>query len=84
MSRYAVSGYVGIKLMADAIRRCGRDVTRPCVISELGKTSGFDTGGLSGAISLNNPDGHATPPLKLFQLTARDGSVKALTDFGAR
>lgn len=84
MSRYAVSGYVGIKLMADAIRRCGRSVTRACVIAELGKTHGFDTGGLSGPISLDNPAGHAAPPLKMFQLNARDGSVKALTDFGSR
>lgn len=83
MSRYAVSGYVGIKLMADAIRRCGRSVTRACVIAELGKTRNFDTGGLSGAISLDNPAGHAAPPLKMFQLNARDGSVKALTEFGA-
>ncbi len=84
MSRYAVSGYVGIQLMADAIRRCGRTVTRACVIAELGKTRGFDTGGLSGPISLDNPAGHAAPPLKMFQLNARDGSVKALTEFGAR
>ncbi len=83
MSRYAVSGYVGIKLMADAIRRCGRDVTRACVIAELGKTRAFDTAGLSGPIALDNPAGHAAPPLKMFQLNAQDGSVKALTEFGS-
>lgn len=84
MSRYAVSGYVGIKVMAEAIHRCGRTVTRACVIGQLGKLKNFDTGGLSGPISLDNPEGHAAPPLKLFQLNARDGSVKALTEFGAR
>ena len=43
-----------------------------------------DFSGLSGPISLDNPAGHAAPPLKMFQLNARDGSVKALTDFGSR
>ncbi|MCW5611773.1 MAG: ABC transporter substrate-binding protein [Rubrivivax sp.] len=84
MSRYSVSSYLGIKVMAEAIARCGRAVTKACVIGQLAKLKDFDTGGLSGPISLDNPQGHASPPLKMYQVNTRDGSVKALTEFGAR
>src|SRR5690606_29242165 len=30
LSRYSVSGYVGVLVMAEAIRRCGNDITRAC------------------------------------------------------
>ncbi|MET4578108.1 ABC transporter substrate-binding protein [Ottowia thiooxydans] len=81
LSRYSVSGYVAIKTMAEAIRRCGAQPTRTCVTGQLGSMKGFDTGGLSGPISLDNPQGHASPELKTFRVTAKDGSVKAVTDF---
>lgn len=84
LSRYAVSGYVAMKVMGEAISRCGKAVTRPCVIAELGKLKDFSTGGLSGPISLDNPAGHAVPALKLFQVDTKTSSVKSLTDFATK
>lgn len=81
LSRYSVSGYIGIYTAAEAIRRCNAQPTRACVTTQLASLKGFDTGGLSGPISLDNPQGHAVPPLKMFRVTAKDGSVKAVTDF---
>ncbi|MGD9942553.1 MAG: ABC transporter substrate-binding protein [Burkholderiaceae bacterium] len=81
LSRYSISGYVGIYTMAEAIKRCANRVTRACVTEQLGRLKDFDTGGLSGPISLNNPQGHAVPALKMFQVNAKDGSLRAVTDF---
>lgn len=81
LSRYSVSGYIGIKTMAEAISRCGPRPTRACVVDQLARLKGYETGGLSGPIALDNPQGNATPPLKMFQVNAKDGSVRAVTDF---
>jgi branched-chain amino acid transport system substrate-binding protein len=81
LSRYSVSGYIGIRTMAEAINRCAARITRTCVVEQLGRMKDFETGGLSGPISLDNPAGHAVPPLKMFQVSAKDGSVRAVSDF---
>lgn len=81
LSRYSVSGYIGIKVMVEAIKRCEQSLTRACVVDQLGKLKDFDTGGLSGPISLDNAQGHSAPALKMFQVTAKDGSVRAVSDF---
>ncbi len=81
LSRYSVSGYVGVRIMAEAISRCGATPTRACVIDQLAALKDFETGGLSGPVSLNNAAGHAAPALKMFRMTAKDGSTRAISDF---
>lgn len=80
-NRYTVSGYVGTKVIAEGIRRCGATVTRVCVIDQLSKLSNYSTGGLTGPISFNNPKGQAVLPIKLFQTEPATSSVKSVTDF---
>ena len=82
-NRYTVSGYVGTKVIAEGIRRCGANVTRVCVVAELNKLKNFDTGGLTGPLSFDNPKAQAVLPIKLFQTDPKQASVKALTDFVA-
>lgn len=82
-NRYTVSGYVGTKVLAEGIKRCGATVTRTCVVAELNKLKNFDTGGLTGPLSLDNPKGQAVLPIKLFQTDPKNASVKALTQFVA-
>ncbi|MBX3644628.1 MAG: ABC transporter substrate-binding protein [Rubrivivax sp.] len=82
-NRYTVSGYVGTKVLAEGIKRCGANVTRACVVEQLNKLNNFSTGGLTGPISLDNPKGQAVLPIKLFQTEPATASVKALTDFVA-
>lgn len=80
-NRYTVSGYVGTKVLAEGIRRCGANVTRACVVNELNKLKNFSTGGLSGPVSFDNPKGQAVLPIKLFQTDPASGTVKSVTDF---
>jgi branched-chain amino acid transport system substrate-binding protein len=42
--RYTFTSYTGAKVLFEAMRRCGRDLTRECTIAELEKTKGFESG----------------------------------------
>jgi ABC-type branched-subunit amino acid transport system substrate-binding protein len=80
-NRYTVSGYVGTMVLAEGIRRCGTNLTRTCVVDQLNKLKNFDTGGLTGPVSLDNPKAQAVLPIKLFQTDPKNASVKSVTDF---
>lgn len=80
-NRYTVSGYVGTKVFAEGIKRCGANVTRVCVVNELNKLHDFSTGGLSGPVSFDNPKAQAVLPIKLFQTDPKSGTVKSVSDF---
>ena len=80
-NRYTVSGYVGTKVIAEGIRRCGATLTRTCVVAELNKLKNYDTGGLTGPLSFDNPKAQAVLPIKLFQTDPKNAAVKSLTDF---
>lgn len=80
-NRYTVSGYVGTKVLAEGIKRCGATVTRVCVVDQLNKLQNYSTGGLTGPISFNNPKAQAVLPIKLFQTDPATASVKSVTDF---
>lgn len=80
-NRYTVSGYVGTQVLAEGIRRCGAQVTRICVVEQLNKLKDFNTDGLTGPVSFDNPKAQAVLPIKLFQTDPKNGTVKSLTDF---
>ena len=44
INRYTEAGYAAGRLLVEAIRGCGKDVTRDCVIGQLEKTQNLETG----------------------------------------
>lgn len=74
LNRYSLTGYVGARLLFDAIGRCGREVTRACVVAKLETTHALDMGGLTSPISFT-PDSRISD-LKL-RYTILDWSKKA-------
>lgn len=44
VNRYTEVGYAAGRVMVEAIRRCGKNVTKECVVGELEKTNNLDTG----------------------------------------
>lgn len=50
MNRYTLAGYASTKLLIDAMRRCGKNLTWTCTIAELEKTRKFESG-VMGPIS---------------------------------
>jgi hypothetical protein len=51
------------------------------VVDQLNKLKNFDTGGLTGPLSFDNPKAQAVLPIKLFQTDPKNGTVKSVTDF---
>lgn len=80
-NRFTISGYVSTMVFAEGVRRCGAQVTRTCVVSELAKLRDFRVKGLTGPISFDNAKAHASLPLKLFVTDPKTATVKAVTDF---
>ena len=47
INRYSQAGYAAGRVIVEAAKRCGKDVTRACMISELEKTKGLETGAMA-------------------------------------
>jgi hypothetical protein len=43
MNRYTASGYVAMKVLAEGMKQCGRNLTRACTIAKLEELKGFKT-----------------------------------------
>ena len=50
MNRYTLAAYASTKLLIEAMRRCGKNLTWACTITELEKTKNFESG-VMGPIS---------------------------------
>ena len=55
MNRYTLAGYASTRVLIDAMRRCGKNLTWACTIAELEKTKGFESG-VMGPISFGPGD----------------------------
>lgn len=59
VNRYSVTGYATMKAFIEAMKRCGRDLSRACALAELNKLTDFDTG-VMGKITWT-PETHLAP-----------------------
>lgn len=81
INRYTLITYVGLKVLAEAMEQCGKDLTRACTIENLRKIKDFDTGGLTAPISFDNPQQLSGTAVKVYQLDLESGNFVAKTDF---
>jgi ABC-type branched-subunit amino acid transport system substrate-binding protein len=81
INRYTLTSYVGLRVLAAAMEKCGRNLTRSCTVAELKKTNNLDVGGIMAPVSFDNPKQLSGTALKLYQLDSKSGSFRALTDF---
>lgn len=79
--RYTLTTYIGLKVLAHAMEKCGRDLTRACTVEELGKIENFDTNGLSAPITFDETNHVAGTAVKIYQFDPDTNDFKALTDF---
>jgi branched-chain amino acid transport system substrate-binding protein len=66
LNRTSLTGYVGYRLLFDAIRRCGTEVTRACVIEKLETTQNLNVDGIMSPISFTPTTRLATQTLRFF------------------
>jgi ABC-type branched-subunit amino acid transport system substrate-binding protein len=81
VSRYTYVSYIGLTALARAMSECGKDLTRACTIEKLRALKNFDTSGLSGPVSFDNPQQLAGSAIAVYQFDAKAGAFKALSGF---
>jgi len=80
-NRYTVVTYIGLSVLADAMARCGDDLTRACTIEQLRQTRDFETNGLSGPLSFDNDLQLSGTALAISQLDPATQEFTLLTEF---
>ncbi len=81
VNRYTFITYAGLKVMAEAMKACGKDLTRACTIANLRKVHDFQTDGLTAAISFDNPKQLGGTEIQVYQINLADNSFKAVTAY---
>lgn len=77
MNRYSITGYATMKVLLEAMRQCGQDLTRACTIEKMENLKDFETG-VTEPVSFS-PDNHLAFT-KGAPLTIRDGQFVSLPD----
>lgn len=81
INRYTYITYVGLHALAEAMERCGAELTRACTIEQLRSLKDFDTQGMTAPISFDNEQQLSGTALKIYQLDASDKTFTTLQDF---
>lgn len=81
LNRYALTAYVATKVMIEAIRRCGKAVTRACVIGKLASGEEYETKGVTPPVKFGNGNHVSATALRVLGVDAGKGKVTELTDF---
>ncbi|PZP93000.1 MAG: branched-chain amino acid ABC transporter substrate-binding protein [Variovorax paradoxus] len=71
LNRYSMTAYVGAMLMEDAIRRCGKALTRDCVVEKLETSRNFGTEGLASPIGFSPTARHSPSSVLLLKSDAK-------------
>jgi ABC-type branched-subunit amino acid transport system substrate-binding protein len=80
LNRYSITAYVGALLMEDAIRRCGKALTRACVVEKLETTKNFSTDGLASPISFGPNDRHSPSSVLVLRSDAKNSRFERVSD----
>jgi len=81
INRYTYVTYAALHALAEAMRRCGDDLTRACTIEQLRNLEDFDVGGIVAPLSFNNEVQLAGTALAIYQLDADTKTFTQKTDF---
>jgi ABC-type branched-subunit amino acid transport system substrate-binding protein len=81
INRYTYVTYVGLSAMAEAMKQCGKELTRACTIEKLKGLKNFDTQGVSAPISFDNENQLSGTALAIYQLNTKEKTFKELKSF---
>lgn len=81
VNRYTFITYAGLKVLAQAMTACGRELTRVCTIANLRKVNGFQTDGLTAPVSFDNDRQLGGTEVRVYQVDLSDVTFKAVTSF---
>lgn len=81
INRYTYVTYAALHAMAEAMSRCGENLTRTCTIENLRQLEDFPVGGIMAPISFNNEKQLSGTAVSVYQLDAETQTFTRLTDF---
>jgi branched-chain amino acid transport system substrate-binding protein len=81
-ARYYILSHVNAMIMAGAMTRCGKDLTRAKLIKTLESMKDFDTGGLTGKITYSASDHCPLSAMRLVKANPATLRYEAVTDWG--
>lgn len=81
LNRYALTGYVATRVMIEAIRRCGEEPTRECVVAEIESGNEFDTTGITQPLTFADDRHISATAVRVLEVDPGAGTVTPLTDF---
>ncbi|KPL51181.1 hypothetical protein ABB55_02240 [Prosthecomicrobium hirschii] len=81
ISRYTYASYIGMKALIEAMRQCGKDLTRACTVEKLRGLKGLDTGGLSAPVDFTNDKQLSGTAVGVYQYDIKSATFKPLTGF---
>jgi len=81
LNRYALTGYAATRIMIEAIRRCGVEPTRACVIEKLESGEEFDTGGVTLPLTFAKDRHISATAVRVLEVDPAAGTVTAVTEF---
>lgn len=80
INRYSITAYVGALLMEDALRRCGKTLTRACVVEKLETTQNFSTDDLMSPISFTPAARHSPSSILVLRSDAKGAKFDRVSD----
>jgi len=81
-ARYYILSHVNAIIMAEAIKRCGKDLTREKLIKNLESMKNFDTGGITGNITYSHEDHCPLSAMRIVRADPKTTRYIAVTDWG--
>ncbi|MBI5440846.1 MAG: ABC transporter substrate-binding protein [Deltaproteobacteria bacterium] len=82
-TRYYQLSRVNAILMVEAMRRCGKDLTREKFRKELEALTNFENGGITGRISYGPNERCPLTAMRMLKANPQKGIFEAITDWGS-
>jgi len=80
--RYYILSHVNAIIMVEALKRCGKDLTREKFIQTLEAMKDFDTGGITGNITYSADDHCPLSAMRMVRANPTTLQFEAVTDWG--
>lgn len=81
-ARYYILSHVNAIIMVEAMKRCGKELTREKFIQVLETMKDFDTGGISGKITYSKNDHCPLSAMRMVKANPKTMEYEAITDWG--
>lgn len=81
VGRYTYVTYIGLKALAEAMRQCGKELTRACTVEKLWGLKDFSTGGLSAPVNFGNENQLSGTAVAVYQYNTKTGKFEQRVDF---